>query len=153
MSSGPYENQSGVAEITVKPQVSTTVTEDTWRERANEGRWVKVVAGTGSRGTGPLLVAFLADGDLKPLGKLVSVSGGGSLFRAKVLIRMEDEHALGGAATVGDLASTDIGKGLEGSGDGKVEIETTADTGFGQVVGGNKSDLRVYFDTPYFKTS
>ena len=153
MSSGPYENINSSAVIHAKPQVSTSVTEDNWREKANTGRWVKVVAGTGSQGHGHVLVALLADGDTKPLGKLLAVSGQGANFKASILIRMEDEHALGGAATLGALASTDIGKGLEGSGDGKLEVETTADAGFGQIVGGTKGDLRVYFDEPYFKTS
>ena len=141
----PYHELTGSAFfVSCKPDVDSTNTEAVWREKAGTGRFIKIdTTQTGSQGHGLLPVQLLADDDLVPYGRLDSVQGEGDRFTATICVLGADMYALGNVA--GNTALTDamIGQTLKGAGDGKLKI---ASGGFGRVVGGDQTDLRIAFN-------
>jgi hypothetical protein len=143
---GPYLEQVGGAfKIGCKPVVNGTNTEDVWRAKANTGRFVKVdTSQTASRDDGLLPVELLADDDTVAYGRLESVQGAGDMFTAVVLTLGANGYALGSSNNNAQLSDAEIGQTLKGAGDGKLKV---ASGGFGRVVGGNKTDLRVAWNS------
>ena len=142
---GPYVELTGDAFfVTCKPVVDNTNTEDVWRSKAGTGRFVKTVtAQINSRNHGLLSVTLSANNDALVYGRLESVQGSGDSFVCTVCVLGADMYAAGSVTGNGALSATDIGQTLQGGGDGKLKV---AAGGFGKVVGGNVTDLRIAFN-------
>ena len=131
--------------VTCKPEVTTSVTEQMWRDRVKERGWFvkRKASDRSSADQGLLLMQFLADDNANAYGRLEGCSGSGNNFVIAVETRAADAFAQGGGT--GALAATDYGKGVQGDSDAKLKIVDSG--GFGKILGGDKAKLRLAWDT------
>lgn len=141
----PYHELEGfICRVTCTPVIGTTYTAAWWNENAGKGLFVKTdTTQTSSRGHGRVPVEPIEDGDTVPYGRFDTIDGPDDNLRVGITIAGADMWALGNVTTNAALSDANIGTTLQGAGAGKLKI---AASGFGCVVGGDQTDLRIAFN-------
>lgn len=129
---------------TCKPHITSTLTEEVWKQRIKEGGWF-VKQHPASSDADYMGVTFLADNDTETVGRLIGFTGSGDSFKVSVETQGVRGYAQGSGS--GALATGDYGQYCKATG-GKLEIDSGATAGNIKVVGGNKKDLMVAWSWP-----
>ena len=133
--------------VTVTLDITATLTVDVWKTRGkNGGYFVKQDSTLADIPTAddevPHCTALVAN-DSNIFGLLTSVNQISDTLLHGTVLKCASEVTVEGGAT-GALAATDIGDGVQGDADGKVE--QVASGGFGKIIAGTKPRIRMSFD-------
>lgn len=137
-----------VVEMDFAPVVSSTTTEEKWKELAKDNNvLVKVKTDSTDAANDELIPIEVCNADTDvPIGILRAITGSPSdfpeKFTARVAVEAWDCNVDG--ADTGALADDDYGRKIKPDSNGEASIVTTG--GYGRVIGGDKANLRLAFD-------